>query len=243
MNFLSAPVQWSSARTRFYERYPPKTDPARRRPARRRAGARSPGTRPRSRPCPPPTTTPRRPQTRARWLMLGGALLAGAAAGSFVAFGLDNLIIPIVLLLAVVTPILLWRYPRLSLYSVLAAACLFELGLVASPDGSPFRDALTDRVPFFWNVNTIFQVYAHSNFKGCPAQPIRDLHPRRRRLLHPPGGLHPEHQPAGRAAAAAHRRLRGLRRPGPGPTASGPAATSRSRCKRFGRSSTSPWLI
>ena len=107
-------------------------------------------------------------QVRARWLMLGGALLAGAAAGSFVAFGLDNLVVPVALLLAVVTPILLWRFPRLCLYATLAAVCLFELGLSSGPDGAPYKDALTDRVPFFWNVNTIFQTYAHSNVKAIP---------------------------------------------------------------------------
>lgn len=107
-------------------------------------------------------------RARARWFLLGGGLLAGTVAASFVAFGLDNIFLPIVLLIAVLTPILLWRFPRLSLYWTLIAACLFELGQVTGPDGRQFADALTDRVPFFWNVNTIFQVYAHSNFKGVP---------------------------------------------------------------------------
>jgi len=107
-------------------------------------------------------------RARSRWFLLGGGLLAGTVAASFVAFGLDNILLPIVLLLAVLTPILLWRFPRLSLYFTLIAACLFELAQVTGPDGRQFADALTDRVPFFWNINTIFQVYAHSNFKGIP---------------------------------------------------------------------------
>lgn len=107
-------------------------------------------------------------RSRTRWLLLGGGLLAGLVAASFVAFGLDNVLLPLTLLLAVVTPILLWRFPRLPLYVTLAAACLFELGQLFGPNGRQFSDALTDRVPFFWNVNTIFQIYFYTNFKGIP---------------------------------------------------------------------------
>ena len=107
-------------------------------------------------------------RARARWFLLGGGLLAGTVAASFVAFGLDNVFLPIALLIGVLTPILLWRFPRLALYVTLAAACLFELGQIAGLGGQQFADALTDRVPFFWNVNTIFQIYAHTDFKGVP---------------------------------------------------------------------------
>ncbi len=107
-------------------------------------------------------------QARARWFLLGGGLLAGLVAASFVAFGLDNIFLPIALLLAVLTPILLWRYPRAALYFVLVGACLFELGLMTNPDGQPYADSLTDRVPLFWNVNTILQKYAHMDFKAVP---------------------------------------------------------------------------
>ncbi len=108
--------------------------------------------------------------TRRRTLgfMLGGGVLAGFVASAYVAFGMDNTLLPIALLLAVITPILLWRFPRFVLFFTLAAACLFELDLVNSPTGLEYADALTDRVPFFWNVNTIFQTYAHANFKGIP---------------------------------------------------------------------------
>ena len=107
-------------------------------------------------------------RTHARLFLLGGGLLAGLVAAAFVAFGLDNIFLPIALLLAFLTPILLWRFPRLVLYWTLAAACLFELRPVIGPDGQQFSDALTDRVPIFWNTNTIFQIYAHANFKGVP---------------------------------------------------------------------------
>ncbi len=94
--------------------------------------------------------------------MLGGGLLAGLVTASFVAYGLDNILLPIVLLLAIVTPILLWRFPRMSLYVTVAAACLFEMFQTS------YADALTDRVPFFWNINTIFLTYAHINLKAVP---------------------------------------------------------------------------
>ena len=100
--------------------------------------------------------------------MLLGSLLAGVVAASYVAFGMDNALLPLALLIVVVTPILLWRYPRFSLFFTLAAACLFELDLIIGPDNAVFSDALTDRIPWFWNVNTLFQVYAHANFKAIP---------------------------------------------------------------------------
>ena len=72
------------------------------------------------------------------------------------------------LLLALLVPVLLWRYPRFALWLTVAGACLFELGLVTTDTGDPYPDSLTDRVPMFWNVNTIFQIYGHINFKGIP---------------------------------------------------------------------------
>lgn len=107
-------------------------------------------------------------RARTRWFLLAGALLAAAVAGAFVAFGLDNILLPLALLIGVLTPILLWRYPRFIFYFTLAAVCLFELGLMTGPDGAAYKDSLTDRVPIFWNINTIFQRYAHSNFKAVP---------------------------------------------------------------------------
>ena len=107
-------------------------------------------------------------RTHARLFLLGGGLLAGLVAAAFVAFGLDNIFLPIALLIVVLTPILLWRFPRLTFYFTLIAASLFELSVIIGPDGQQFSDSLTDRVPIFWNVNTIFQTYAHANFKGVP---------------------------------------------------------------------------
>ena len=56
----------------------------------------------------------------------------------------------------------LWRYPGSALPITFGAACLLE----AQP--LHYTDSLTDAVPFFWNVNTIFQVYAHVNLKAVP---------------------------------------------------------------------------
>ena len=100
--------------------------------------------------------------------LLGGVLLAAVVAVIYAGIGLDNIYLPLVVLVALMIPVLLWRYPRVTLYGTLVAACLFELGQVTGPDGVQYADALTDRVPIFWNVNTIFQVYAHTNFKGIP---------------------------------------------------------------------------
>ena len=96
------------------------------------------------------------------WLALGGLLLALLVGVTFVGVGKDTPLVPVALLLAVLTPVVLWRFPRASLYTLFAAACLFELGR------SSFADSLTDSVPFFWNVNTIFQVYAHQDVKAIP---------------------------------------------------------------------------
>ncbi len=99
---------------------------------------------------------------RRMWLALGGLLLALLVAVSFVGLGKDTPLTPLALLLAVLTPVVLWRFPRACLYVLFSSACLFELGR------SDFRDSLTDSVPFFWNINTIFQTYAHQNIKAVP---------------------------------------------------------------------------
>lgn len=99
---------------------------------------------------------------RGLWLALLALLLALLVGVAFVGLGKDTPLTPVALLLAVLTPVILWRFPRASLYTLFAAACLFELGR------SEFADSLTDSVPFFWNVNTIFQVYAHQDVKAVP---------------------------------------------------------------------------
>jgi hypothetical protein len=99
---------------------------------------------------------------RRRRFAWGGAILAVLVGWAFIAKGLDTIWLPLSLLLVLMTPVLLWRYPRLAFYFTFAAACLFET------DPSPYKDALTDRIPFFWNTNTIFQRYGHVDFKAVP---------------------------------------------------------------------------
>lgn len=98
--------------------------------------------------------------------LAGGAALAVVVAAVFT--GLGNIFLPLVLLAAFVLPILLWRFPRIVLYFVFASVCLFELAQISGPDGKAYADALTDRVPIFWNINTILQIYGHTDFKGIP---------------------------------------------------------------------------
>lgn len=99
---------------------------------------------------------------RRRQFAIWIALLAALTGGSFVVMGIDNIILPLTVLLIILTPVLLWRYPRLALYGTFVAVCLFEI------EPTSYSDALTDRVPFWWNINTIFQRYGHINFKAIP---------------------------------------------------------------------------
>lgn len=99
---------------------------------------------------------------RRKRLFLRGIFLALLIGLAYALPGIEAPLIPSALLIAVLTPILVWRFPKLALYVPFAAACLFEM----FPLG--YRDSLTDQVPVFWNVNTIFQHYAHINLKGFP---------------------------------------------------------------------------
>lgn len=82
-------------------------------------------------------------------------LLALVCAYTYTMNELDTLIVPAILLTCFMIPLLLWRYPKFSLYCVFASVCLFE----ALPLGMP--DIPTAHVPFFWNINTIIQIYGH----------------------------------------------------------------------------------
>lgn len=105
--------------------------------------------------------------------LLGGAMLAAVVAAVFT--GLGTLILPLVVLAAFLLPILLWRYPQAVLYFVLASVCLFELAQIKAPSGEIYADALTDRIPVFWNINTIFQTYGHMDFKAIPLNLLEGL--------------------------------------------------------------------
>jgi O-antigen ligase len=101
-------------------------------------------------------------RSRDRRILIGSLLLSLISGLSYIAFGLDSPILPFVLLIAIAGALLLWHYAPISLYVTFAAVCLFEMAQV------PYSDSLTERVPFFWNINTILQTYAHVNFKAVP---------------------------------------------------------------------------
>lgn len=96
----------------------------------------------------------RQEQTFFLWALLL-AILTGAA------FALSPVAAPVVVL-GVALPFLLWRYPTLCLYLVLASACLFEVF------PRSFPDEITGRIPVFWNINSVFQTYARVNLKAVP---------------------------------------------------------------------------
>ncbi len=119
-----------------------------------------------------PSISPRGPRTTGEFVELAqkkvrrnylyAALLALGLGGIYAGMSLDTPIIPIVLLLTIALPIVLWYFPRAILYLTFGFVCLIEIG----PTGMP--DALTDRVPVFWNLNTIVQTFAHANLKAVP---------------------------------------------------------------------------
>ena len=83
--------------------------------------------------------------------VLFGFLLGGA----FVIMNLDTLVTPLVIVLAIAIPVLLWRYPIFAFYLIFAFVCLFEMF------PRSFADSITDRVPLWFNINMIVLRYAH----------------------------------------------------------------------------------
>ncbi|MBC8140131.1 MAG: O-antigen ligase family protein [Armatimonadetes bacterium] len=99
---------------------------------------------------------------RERTFLVGSAALTVLLGAAYTAFGLDSALLPAILILLLLIPMVLWYSTKAVLHIVFASVCLFELF------PSEYADSLTERVPFFWNVNTIFQVYAHVDFKAIP---------------------------------------------------------------------------
>jgi hypothetical protein len=75
---------------------------------------------------------------------------------------LDKPIFPLLFIVLSITPVILWRSPWLALYITFISVCLFEIFK------TPFKDSLTDQVPFFWNFNTVVQMYASASFNAIP---------------------------------------------------------------------------
>ena len=114
-------------------------------------------------PTPPGVEVYEARQRRQGIVITGFAIIAALVLGLlFTMLQLDSPLVPIVACVCIITPLLVWHIPRMTLWITFASVCLFEMFQ------TPYPDALTDRIPFFWNVNTILQVYAHTNFKAVP---------------------------------------------------------------------------
>ena len=98
---------------------------------------------------------------RENQLVFGALFLAMIVGAMFSGFSGDEPLLPSVLFLAIAIP-MLWYSPKTLFYVMFGSACLFELF------PSSYADGTTDRVPFFWNVNTIFQTYFKVDFKAMP---------------------------------------------------------------------------
>lgn len=76
--------------------------------------------------------------------------------------GVETLILPFVILLSFMVLVGIWNYPIFTFYILFLATLLFEMGISNSPD------AIVEKVPFFLNINTMVQTYAHVDFKALP---------------------------------------------------------------------------
>jgi hypothetical protein len=76
---------------------------------------------------------------------------------------LDANPVPPIIAAAVLLPIVFSFYPRGLLFLIIFCACLIEVYDIG------FKDGITERIPFFWNLNSTFQRFAHDkNFKALP---------------------------------------------------------------------------
>lgn len=97
-------------------------------------------------------------ERRNRWTAVGGGVL-GAVLG--ISYSVSP-VLPLAILISGGVIFCVAQYPKSTLFVLLAAVCLFE------QFPRDFPDSLTDRVPFFWNLNTAFEVYTHLNIKLIP---------------------------------------------------------------------------
>ncbi|MBB6051632.1 O-antigen ligase family protein [Armatimonas rosea] len=102
---------------------------------------------------------------RRQQAILGGiaGLLALLAGISYVLVEPTTLLVPILLLSATLLPAVFWYYPRMALFGIFGCAILFEVFQTV-----PKEQGLTDAVPFFWNINTMFDKFLGSNPKAAP---------------------------------------------------------------------------
>jgi hypothetical protein len=104
------------------------------------------------------------------YLFLGlASFLAIVSTIFYFAFDLESLILPAVLLVSIAVIIAIWNYPGVTFYLLFTATVLFELFISQSPD------AIVEKVPFFMNLNSIVQTYAHVDFKALPINLVEIL--------------------------------------------------------------------
>jgi len=109
-----------------------------------------------------PPTAEEFADTARRRRLAGYACCAGLSIVAAVVASRQSLILAVVLVVIFALPVLLWRFPKFGTYAVIGAVCLFETQPVDWPD------SFTDRVPFFWNLNTILQVSTGEHSQGAP---------------------------------------------------------------------------
>jgi len=101
-------------------------------------------------------------QRRVHLFTLMTGVLAFLSALTVFALGVDSLVPPFLILIALLVVIVVWNYPTMTFYAVFLASTVCELNT------NPRSDAIVERIPFFWNINTIIQVYTHHDFKALP---------------------------------------------------------------------------
>lgn len=91
-----------------------------------------------------------------------GAVLTFLFVGT--TFVLDGaFFLPLLAFMMIILIFIVWHKPEIVSYATLAAACLFETQKL------PFKDFITDSVPFFWDFNSVVQKFGHAqNFHEVP---------------------------------------------------------------------------
>lgn len=93
---------------------------------------------------------------------VGWALLLTLLAGGVMLIANGNIFAPLAVLAVFALVWLMVQFPQSIMPFTLAGACLFELYKL------DFADSLTDRVPLFWDFNTVVQIYGHQDFHAFP---------------------------------------------------------------------------
>ncbi|MCW3053860.1 MAG: hypothetical protein JWN14_3030 [Chthonomonadales bacterium] len=108
-------------------------------------------------------------QRRVHLFTLMTGVLAFLSAITVFALGVDSLAPPFLILIALLVLIVVWNYPTATFYMLVVASTICEV------NPNPRPDAIVERIPFFWNINTAIQVYTHHDFKALPLNMMEAL--------------------------------------------------------------------